>query len=317
MDRISVIIATFNRREMLKRLLGSFDKLECPCPVEFIIIDDCSDDGTDSVAEEWKRTHASAEIKYHVLPARSGPARARNAGILLSTGNFLAFTDSDCVVDPAWLEQLYNRLVQSPELAGAGGRVLALGNDIYSRYNTIYRVLESPDHINAVITANCMFRRQPVIDAGLFDEYFVLPGGEEIALCMKIWLGGGRFGYEEKAVVFHDYRQNLGIFFATFYHYGEGERLLFDHNLTDYLRYILYPEQAENNLGFRHPLAFTALFCLRILFGIAIQHRFLRNVSSSFTERLGLNALYALHHVAYHLGRGTFHMRLQKTMKKA
>ena len=317
MDRISVIIATYNRREMLKRLLESFSGLECRIPVEFIIIDDCSDDGTESVVETWKRSSGSAEVIFQRLPVRSGPSRARNTGILLSTGTILAFTDSDCIVDPAWLDALYGLLVRCPELAGAGGRVLAVGDDIYSRYNTLYRVLDPPSHINAVITANCMLWKQPVVEAGMFDEYFTIPGGEEIALSMKLWLSGCRFGYEENAVVYHDYRQNLKTFYSTFYHYGNGEHLLFEYNLAGYLRYMKYPEQIHASLGFRHPLAFQMVFFLRMVCGIAAQCTGLWKVSRSCRECLSLNFLYALHQVAYHLGRGTFSGALGKIRKRS
>jgi glycosyltransferase involved in cell wall biosynthesis len=120
-DRISIIVPTYNRREMLQRLLESFCRLQCHCPLEFIIVDDCSDDGTGGMVEEWRKTINSAEVKYHRLASRSGPARARNAGIILATGNIIAFTDSDCIVDPRWAEQLYQRLISCPEYAGAGG----------------------------------------------------------------------------------------------------------------------------------------------------------------------------------------------------
>ena len=190
MDRISIIVPTYNRKVMLQRLLESFSRLQCHCPLEFIIVDDCSDDGTRAMVEDWKDTIGFADVIYHRLASRSGPALARNAGISLSTGNILAFTDSDCMADPSWVEQLYQRLISDPVYAGVGGRVLPLHDDIYSFYNTVFRCLEPPGHINAVIGANCMFWKQPVIDVGMFDDYFFHPGGEEIALCMKLWIKG-------------------------------------------------------------------------------------------------------------------------------
>ena len=174
-DRISIIVPTYNRKVMLKRLLDSFSTLRCRCPLEFIIVDDCSDDGTRLIVEDWKKTMDFADVKYHSLTSRSGPAVARNAGITLSTGNVLAFTDSDCVVDPAWADQLYQRLISSSEYAGVGGRVLPVNDDIYSTYNTVFRILEPPRNINAVIGANCMFWKQLVIDVGMFDDYFINP----------------------------------------------------------------------------------------------------------------------------------------------
>jgi len=305
MDRISIIVPTYNRKEMLQQLLESFSKLQCPCPLEFIIVDDCSDDGTGSLVEDWKTTIGFADVVYHRLPSRSGPARARNAGIVLSTGNILAFTDSDCRADPLWVEQLYRRLTSRPEYAGAGGRVLPLNDDMYSTYNTVFRCLEPPRQIEAVIGANCMFHKQPVIDAGMFDDYFFYPGGEEIALCMKLWIKGYRFGFEEQAVVYHNYRQNLRDFIRTFYHYGVGEQIILTNRPTDYFQYMQYPEKMHNYIAFKNNRKFLMFFFLHLVYGTFMQYSFLAGIPLTRYTRLKLNCLYGIHQLSYHLGRGT------------
>jgi glycosyltransferase involved in cell wall biosynthesis len=305
MDRISIIVPTYNRKEMLQRLLESFSKLQCPCPLEFIIVDDCSDDGTGSIVEDWKTTIGFADVVYHRLSSRSGPARARNAGIVLSTGNILAFTDSDCRADPLWVEQLYRRLTSRQEYAGAGGRVLPLNDDIYSTYNTVFRCLEPPRQIEAVIGANCMFHKQPVIDAGMFDEYFFYPGGEEIALCMKLWIQGYRFGFEEQAVVYHNYRQNLRDFIRTFYHYGVGEQIILTNRPTEYFQYMQYPEKMHNYIAFKNSRKFLMFFFLHLMYGTFMQHSLLAGIPLTKYARLKLNCLYGIHQISYHLGRGT------------
>ncbi|MHB8052485.1 MAG: glycosyltransferase family 2 protein, partial [Methanoregula sp.] len=274
-DRISIIVPTYNRIVMLQRLLESFGTLQCQCPLEFIIVDDCSDDKIRALVEDWKATIGFADVKYHRLSSRSGPARARNAGIAISTGNILAFTDSDCMADPLWVEHLHRRLTSRPEYAGVGGRVLPLHDDIYSTYNTVFRCLEPPKHIEAVIGANCMFRKQPVIDAGMFDENFFHPGGEEIALCMKLWIKGYRFGFEEQALVYHDYRQNFPDFIRTFYHYGAGERIILTNWPTEYFQYMQYPEKMHNYIAFKNSKKFLMFFSLHLVYGTFKQHSFL------------------------------------------
>jgi glycosyltransferase involved in cell wall biosynthesis len=305
-DRISIIVPTYNRKVMLQRLLDSLGKLQCRCPLEFIIVDDCSDDGTRLVVENWKKTVDLADVKYHYLASRSGPAVARNAGILLSTGNVLAFTDSDCVVDPAWAENLYQRLISSPEYAGVGGRVLPVNDDIYSTYNTVFRILEPPRHINAVIGANCMFWKQLVVDVGMFDDYFINPGGEEIALCMKLWIRGYRFGFDEQAIVYHDYRQNFRAFVKTFYSYGRGERIMLTNRPIEYFQYMHYPEKLHNNIAFKNNGAFLLFFLAHFTYGIIRQYSFLSDMPLTRKKKLILNGLYALHQFCYHLGRRTF-----------
>jgi glycosyltransferase involved in cell wall biosynthesis len=315
-DRISIIVPTYNRKMMLQRLLESFSKLKCDCPLEFIIVDDCSDDGTRVVVEDWKNATGFSDVKYHRLASRSGPARARNAAIRFSTGNILAFIDSDCVADPMWAEQLYRRLISCPDYAGVGGRVLPVHDDIFSIYNTVYRILEPPAHLNVVIGANCMFWKQLVVDAGMFDDYFSRPGGEEIALCMKLWIKGFRFGFDEQAIVYHNYRQNLRDFAHTFYYYGIGERIIIENRLKEYLLYMTYPEKIYDYLAFKNFLLFWAVFCMHIIIGSIRQRTFLGTIPLSNKKKLIFICLYALQHFSYHLGRGTFSGTFVRQVRK-
>lgn len=315
-DRISIIVSTYKRSNKLQRLLDSFDRLRAPCPLEFIIIDSASRDGTEEIVRTWIATTGSLNVNYHLLPQRVPLAHARNIGISLSTGTVLAFTDDDCTVDPAWADRLYARLAASPGLAGVGGRVLPVGDDIWSRYYTVFRVLEPPDHINTVIGANCMFQKQPVLDAGMFDEYFTSLGGEEIALCMKLALNGYRFGFEEQAVVYHEYRKGFRHFVRTFYRDGKGDRVIYEHDPDRYLRFMQYPEQVCDNLAFRHPLLFRLVFPFRLTAGILRQYPSLQSRIPSRHERVLLTGLYACAQISYHLGRGTFSGRLVKRVQQ-
>lgn len=314
MDRISVIVATYNRKDMLNRLLESFSKLSCSCPLEFIIIDDFSDDGSESVVESWKNSLGSADVLYHRLPVRSGPARARNAGILLSTGNILAFTDSDCRVDPDWVENLYQWLIHNPDKAGAGGRVLPLDNDIYSQFNTIFRILEPPQHLKTLVGANVIIWKQPVIDVGMFDEYFYHPGGEETALCMKLGIRGYRFGFQPEAVVYHDYRKTLNAFIRTFLNYGNGEKIMIENRLSDYLQYTEYPEKVDNFVAYTNNLRFQCLCMGHMIVHILKQIPYLWKLPIPHSRRIQLFGLFAIQNFCCQLGRGTFSGILVKSV---
>jgi glycosyltransferase involved in cell wall biosynthesis len=314
-NKISVIVPTYNRKDMIKRLLDSFADIECSCPLEFVIIDDCSTDGTGSLFEDWKKTHESAEVISIHLPARSGPARARNAGIRLSTGNILAFTDSDCSVDPHWIENLYLGLIHHPGYAGVGGRVLPLGNDIYSQYNTIFRILEpASENPLRLVGANCMFWKQPVLDAGLFDEYFFHPGGEESALCTKLWVMGYRFGFVQDAIVYHDYRKSLNAFIRTFLHYGAGEKIMIENQLTDYLQCWQYPEGTGNVIALKNNFRFRMSVACHVVSNPFKKIPLFHAMPISLVRKIQLFGLFAIHHVCYHIGRGTFSGVLEKTV---
>jgi glycosyltransferase involved in cell wall biosynthesis len=249
------------------------------------------------------------------LPVRSGPARARNAGISLSTGNILAFTDSDCRVDPHWIENLCQWLMHHPGYAGVGGRVLPLDNDLYSQYNTLFRILEPPgENPRRLVGANCMFWKKPVLDVGLFDEYFSHPGGEETALCMKLWVRGYRFGLMQDAIVYHDYRKSLKAFIRTFLNYGAGEKIICENRLTDYLQYWEYPERAGNVIAMKNTIRFRFTFPCHLVSFLFAQIPFLRTMPFSTVRKFQLFGLFAIHHFCYHIGRGTFFGTLEKSV---
>lgn len=104
--------------------------------------------------------------------------------------------------------------------------MLPIGNDIYSKYYTFHRILEPPQSKKYLVSANCIYWRDPVMKVGGFDEDISKPGGEDVGLSFKLYNLGYRFGFEEKAVVYHDYRASLKNFAKTFYNYGSGCRLV-------------------------------------------------------------------------------------------
>ena len=90
MPKVSVVISTHNRREMLKRAIDSVLKQTFQ-DFEIIVVDDGNEP-----AEEVAKSFSDARIRYvrHEIPHRGAPA-ARNTGIRSSQGEFVAFLDDD------------------------------------------------------------------------------------------------------------------------------------------------------------------------------------------------------------------------------
>ena len=98
MERISVIIPTFNRAGLLRRAIRSVIEATAP-EDEIIVVDDGSTDETSSVPAEFER-----EIRY--LPIKNtGAGGARNAGIKVASHDLIAFADSDDEWLPKRLDQ--------------------------------------------------------------------------------------------------------------------------------------------------------------------------------------------------------------------
>lgn len=92
---ISIIIPTYNRKDLLERAVRSaLDQTETD--TEILIMDDGSEDGT---REAWEGRTDDGRIRYHFLE-HGGACRARNQGLARARGEYAAFLDSDDTWEP-------------------------------------------------------------------------------------------------------------------------------------------------------------------------------------------------------------------------
>lgn len=103
MPKVSVIIPTYNRADLLPRAVRSVLDQTFQ-DFELIIVDDCSTDNTREVVEEWQAR--DARVRSIFLEKNSGaPAHPKNVAVESSTGEFVAFLDSDDEWMPEKLEK--------------------------------------------------------------------------------------------------------------------------------------------------------------------------------------------------------------------
>ena len=157
---ISVILTTYERRELVARALASvFAQTTAAC--EAIVVDDGSTDGT----AEFLRHQP---IQLLRVPHSGNPAVARNAGLDRARGDLIAFLDSDDALRPNALEDLSDALIAQPAAGFAygdyepdpGHRPLAPPvGDIFDR------LLES----DFLVTGAVLFRRSLLSAVGPLD----------------------------------------------------------------------------------------------------------------------------------------------------
>jgi glycosyltransferase involved in cell wall biosynthesis len=121
--RISVVVPTRDRPDLLRQALASIRALESDAfTFEILIGDNGADPRTRVAATEFDAVH---------LPvARAGAGAARNAGLAAATGEFIAFLDDDDV----WLENHIrphlDLLDADPELEGVMAQVIPVDDDM-------------------------------------------------------------------------------------------------------------------------------------------------------------------------------------------
>lgn len=113
MFQVSVIIPTHNRRDFVREAIASV-LAQTYQNFEIIVVDDGSDDDTRAVVEEFSRAYP---VVQYVFQSNHGVSAARNYGVALSGGQFLAFLDSDDVWQPAKLETQIAFFAAHPEAA--------------------------------------------------------------------------------------------------------------------------------------------------------------------------------------------------------
>src|SRR5262245_53087323 len=128
MPRISVIIPTHNRPQLLPRAVES--AFAAGTDVEVVVVDDASTDETAAVCKTLDG------IKYVRVESNQGVAGARNVGLLSSTADYIALLDDDDVRAAGSLDLQLARLDNEPDAALIYGQALVSSTDRlkYDRY---------------------------------------------------------------------------------------------------------------------------------------------------------------------------------------
>lgn len=99
---VSIITPTYNCAKFIARTLDSV-QAQTYQNWEMIIVDDCSEDNTREIVEEYIKN--DSRIQYHLLEVNSGAAVARTTAMKLAKGAYMAFLDSDDIWTPDKLER--------------------------------------------------------------------------------------------------------------------------------------------------------------------------------------------------------------------
>ncbi len=106
--RVSVCMPTYNRPAALDRALTRITDLDVPDGgFEIVIVDDGSPAGAGipALLESWA-ARSSVPVRYLSSSPNRGPCAAREQAWRMAKGEWIAFTDDDCLPDKDWLVRL-------------------------------------------------------------------------------------------------------------------------------------------------------------------------------------------------------------------
>lgn len=109
MTKISMVIPVYNEEKLLRAVFEKVRGIGLPCPVEYILIDDCSKDKSWEIIQDLKKQYP--EIKIHHQEVNKGKGAALHCGFGMATGDIIIVQDADFEYDPNDLPGLVQPLL--------------------------------------------------------------------------------------------------------------------------------------------------------------------------------------------------------------
>jgi GT2 family glycosyltransferase len=204
---VTVIIVNFNGGEHLLRCLSCVADQDTP-PERIVLIDNASTDGSAAAAREWvaRDGRLKARLEQMDSTVNAGFAAANNRAVEACTTEFVALLNPDAFPDRGWLTALMAAARQHPEAASFGswqrldgrpGLLDGIG-DVYHISGVAWRDGHEKTHgdrygtdgeIFSPCAAAALYRRQPFLEVGGFDEDFFCYF-EDVDLGFRLQLAG-------------------------------------------------------------------------------------------------------------------------------
>jgi GT2 family glycosyltransferase len=224
--RFTVIVPTFARPMQLSACVRALRGLERPGgTLEIVIV---NDGGPALATEIVASTADDAGFELRVVEQRNaGPATARNTGAAEARGQWLAFTDDDCLPDVRWLTAFDAVLRDAPDALVGGRTVNALPDSVFA--DTSQRLA---DFVSSYFDGgaagrfftsnNLAVARDAFLAMGGFDTRFPFSAGEDRELGDR-WSAEGRPSLTaHDAIVRHAHRLTARGFVRQHFTYGRG-----------------------------------------------------------------------------------------------
>jgi glycosyltransferase involved in cell wall biosynthesis len=222
LPKVSIVVCSYNGARTLRDCMLSLQDLHYP-DYEVILVDDGSKDETQAIMQEFPRVQ-------NIRQKNCGLSVARNVGIAAATGEVVAFTDSDCMVDRDWIYFLVHTLLSGNFAAVGGPNISPPATDWIQA--TVGAAPGSPSHVLLTDTVaehvpgcNMAYHKWALAMIGGFDAEY-RKAGDDVDVCWRLMQSGYQIGFSPAAVVWHYRRFEVRTYFSQQVGYGEAEAML-------------------------------------------------------------------------------------------
>jgi GT2 family glycosyltransferase len=219
----SVIVPTYERPDELRRCLEGFARVEFRS-WELLVVNDGGPRSFTGLDDDLR---ARLPLRLLEVP-HGGPAAARNAGAREGTGDFLAFTDDDCVPAPDWIEALERGFAETGADVLGGeclnpypSNVPAVTWQLYLEFLRQHSRDRAGNDL-MLPSNNVAYRSEVFWSVGGFDASFPTAAGEDVDLAYRVVERGYRQLHLESARVWHHHRNTIRGYVSQQLRYGRG-----------------------------------------------------------------------------------------------
>jgi glycosyltransferase involved in cell wall biosynthesis len=220
----SVVVPTYGRRSQLLNCLEALANQDCREPWEVVVVDDGSPEPVADAADAF-----AGRLPLRVIrQENAGPAAARNRGVHEARGEFIAFTDDDCLPEPGWLAELVHAARDRPGALVGGTTINGLTGELFAStsqmiVDLVYAHFNSdPEDAYFLTSNNMLCTRERFLALKGFDAGFSRAGAEDRDFCDRWRMAGWRIAWHPAARIEHRHSQTLRTFVDLHYRYGRG-----------------------------------------------------------------------------------------------
>ncbi|WP_340148661.1 glycosyltransferase [uncultured Sneathiella sp.] len=201
---LSVVIPHFNDPVGLSACLASLQKQHFDMQKVEIIICDNNSDFPPTGLEAF-----DLNLKL-VVETKRGAGPARNAGVAEARGEYIAFTDCDCLLDPDFVKTGLAHMTQNGERSVLAGKIAYYPKNAHPNYVESFDIIYAMDQESHAVkgdaaTGNLWTSR------ALFNEVgpFVADIAEDTDWCRRAFAAGATFQFGDDCIVNHPARATL------------------------------------------------------------------------------------------------------------
>ena len=165
-ELVSVIIPVYNVELYLRRCVESVIS-QSYHNIEIILIDDGSKDSSGTICDELRNTDDRIVVIHQI---NAGLSAARNKGIDVSHGDYLAFVDSDDWIHPKYIETLLRSLREANSLMSIGDFIKCTTYKDFGDINNRYDVIKREEAIPRMLRGEWISAWAKLYHKSLFDS---------------------------------------------------------------------------------------------------------------------------------------------------